>query len=72
MRQYFVIDFDEFGGVLGQCARIGDDCGHPFAAVAHHIFRQCITLHVGGIDAADEGISGGVKLSAGQHVMHTR
>ena len=56
--QGLVFDFHEFGGVLGQGARIGDDGGDPFAHVARGADRERVATHVRRIQPVHQGFAG--------------
>ena len=62
VRCRFVFDFDQFGGVFGECARIGNDCGHPFASVTHNTVGQRIARDLGRVDADRQRVSCGAEL----------
>ena len=68
--QRLVIDFDGFGGVLGQRARIGDHGGDPFAGVARDIERQRPARHFRVIEPGHQRQRSGGQLCAVDDVMH--
>ena len=69
-RQRLVLDVDEFGGVLGERAGVGDDGGDPFARIARLPDRQRIALDVGRIEPVHHRIDGGGEFLARQHIAH--
>ena len=70
MRQRFVFDFDQFGGVFGECTRIGNHRHHPFAGVTRDVFGQCIARDFRRVDADRQRIGFAAEFFAGQYIMH--
>ena len=73
VRQRFVLDLDQFGGVLGERARVGDHRRDPFAGVAHDVVRQRVARHLRAHRRRSRSESvRGAEFLAGQHVVHAR
>ncbi len=67
--QRLILDFDQFGRVLGDGARVGADGSYPLAGVAGLGVRERRALHARNVDAREKRIGVLEQLLAGQHVM---
>ena len=71
-RQRFVRDADHVARVLSLGPRLGDDRGHPFAALAGNMHRQRIATDLWGIDADHEWVGCCRELGPGEHAAAIR
>ncbi len=70
VRQRFVLDFDQFGRILGERARIGDHGRDPFARVANDVPGEREARHLGCVDADRQRIGVRAELLARKNAEH--
>jgi hypothetical protein len=69
-RQRLIVDLHHFGGVLGECARIGDHGRHPLAGIARNIDGERPPRHLRYVEAGQQRLRCRSELAAVEHVVH--